>query len=155
MRHYRAHFGLSDTKPWTRIVRFQHDSFDPPSHEALICLAGNEVSDILIAEGADPLLYRYGDLELITEQEYSTREEVVTKPAARNFVLFESSFRYESAPNISHETINGVKTLCGRSVEQAATFEPEDRPDAEPDCRTCARVWKKRRVVTAVSGRLS
>lgn len=58
--------------------------------------------------------------------------------ATRYYVLFRSSFRYDAAPNISHETIDMVRTLCGRSVEAAETLEP-DSNDLEPDCRTCAR----------------
>jgi len=68
MRHYRAHFGFADVAPWTRIVVFRHESVEPESHEILICLAGNAVSDVLIAEGADPLAYRYGDPQPIAEQ---------------------------------------------------------------------------------------
>jgi hypothetical protein len=57
----------------------------------------------------------------------------------RTYVLFNSSFRYENAPNISHETIDGVKTLCGRKVADAATNEP-DSNDLDPDCNVCRRV---------------
>jgi hypothetical protein len=55
----------------------------------------------------------------------------------RYYVLFASSFRCESAPNISHETIDKVRTLCGRKVADAATFEPDDN-NLEPDCLRCA-----------------
>lgn len=57
----------------------------------------------------------------------------------RYFVLFTSSFRYESAPNISHETIDKVKTLCGRKVSAAATLEP-DNNNLDPDCIQCRKV---------------
>ncbi len=60
----------------------------------------------------------------------------------RTYVLFASSFRYDAAPNISHETVDGVRTLCGRRVEDAATAEP-DNHDLEPDCRTCSRVARR------------
>jgi hypothetical protein len=60
------------------------------------------------------------------------------------YVLFRSSFRYEAAPNIAHVTVDGVKTLCGRLVEQAETVEPDHNdPPHPPDCLTCARVWRK------------
>lgn len=62
--------------------------------------------------------------------------------ADRFYVLFASSFRYEQAPNISHETIDKVLTLCGRKVSDAATFEP-DGNDLGPDCITCNRVLAK------------
>lgn len=65
--------------------------------------------------------------------------EIAPVRKVRTYVLFRSSFRYESAPNISHETIDGVKTLCGRKVADAETNEP-DSNDLEPDCRTCARI---------------
>jgi hypothetical protein len=61
----------------------------------------------------------------------------------RTYVLFNSSFRYESAPNISHETSDGVKTFCGRLVSDAATNEP-DSNDLDPDCITCRRVSRRR-----------
>lgn len=64
--------------------------------------------------------------------------------ATRTYVLFNSSFRCDSAPNISHETGDGVTTFCGRAVSQAATVEP-DNNDLEPDCITCRRVASKRR----------
>ena len=57
----------------------------------------------------------------------------------RTYVLFNNSFRYDSAPNISHETIDGVKTLCGRKVAAAATVEP-DSNDLDPDCNICRRI---------------
>lgn len=62
----------------------------------------------------------------------------------RIYVLFASSFRYESAPNISHETIDDIKTLCGRRVADAATREPDDN-DLDPDCITCRTISRKRR----------
>ena len=60
----------------------------------------------------------------------------------RTYVLFRSSFRYESAPNISHETIDGVRTLCGRLVSDAETVEP-DGNNLDPDCRICYRATKR------------
>lgn len=64
----------------------------------------------------------------------------------RTFVLFHSSFRYESAPNISHEATDAKaeRTYCGRLLADAATVEP-DTNDLEPDCRTCARKARKLR----------
>jgi hypothetical protein len=59
----------------------------------------------------------------------------------QTFVLYRSSFAYESAPNISHVTVDGVKTLCGRLVSKAATVEPDIRDDEPPDCNSCFRVW--------------
>lgn len=56
----------------------------------------------------------------------------------RYYVCFTSSFRYDAAPYISHETIDKVRTLCGRKVADAATFEP-DSNILEPDCISCAR----------------
>jgi hypothetical protein len=61
----------------------------------------------------------------------------------RTYVLFTSSFRYEQAPSISHETVDGVKTLCGRKVADAATLEPDDN-DLDPDCITCRKIARKR-----------
>ncbi len=63
--------------------------------------------------------------------------------AVRWYVLFNSSFRYGAAPNISHETVDKVRTLCGRDVTQAATLEP-DSNDLEPDCFVCRRASQRK-----------
>lgn len=60
----------------------------------------------------------------------------------RTYVLFHSSFRYETAPNISHETIDNVRTLCGRLVVDAATNEPDDN-DLDPDCIVCRKAARR------------
>lgn len=60
----------------------------------------------------------------------------------RYSVLFTSSFRYEAAPNISHETVDKVRTLCGRKVADAATLEPDDN-NLDPDCISCRRALAK------------
>lgn len=69
--------------------------------------------------------------------------------ATRYYVLFASSFRYDSAPNISHETesteANVGKTFCGRKLSDAATFEPDDN-DLEPDCITCRKAAAARKI---------
>ncbi len=64
----------------------------------------------------------------------------------RYYVLYRSSFRYESAPNISHETGSETseKTYCGRKVADAETFEPDDN-DLDPDCIICRKVARKRK----------
>lgn len=62
--------------------------------------------------------------------------------AERFYVLFTSSFRYEAAPNISHETIDKQRTLCGRKVSAAATVEP-DSNDLGPDCISCRKALAK------------
>jgi len=59
----------------------------------------------------------------------------------RTYVCFAAAFRSESAPCISHETI---ETLCGRLVADAVTVEP-DNNNLEPDCNTCRRIVMKRR----------
>lgn len=53
----------------------------------------------------------------------------------RYFVLYASSFRYESAPNISHETIDKVLTLCGR---KARIEKLEERTIFDFDSGWCA-----------------
>jgi hypothetical protein len=68
----------------------------------------------------------------------------------RIYVLFNSSFRYESAPNISHETGDGVKTFCGRLVSEAAAVEP-DNNDLDPDCIICRRVSRRRSASRSVA----
>jgi len=53
--------------------------------------------------------------------------------------------------NIAHETIDGVKTLCGRAVNGNAQIESDERDWNDPDCRSCRRVLHKR---TKASGAL-
>lgn len=66
----------------------------------------------------------------------------------RFYVLFNSSFRYDAAPNIDHETASETseKTYCGRKVADAATFEPDDN-DLDPGCITCRRKAAKLRTL--------
>jgi hypothetical protein len=63
-------------------------------------------------------------------------------------VLFNSSFRYDGADNISCATVDGQKTFCGRRVADAATTEPDDN-DLDPDCITCRNAARKRRATGA------
>lgn len=74
----------------------------------------------------------------------------------RYYVLFSSSFRCESAPNISHETASATSetTYCGRKVADAATFEPDDN-DLEPDCITCSKVAQKLKAKKPAHGELA
>lgn len=73
-RYYRADFGPAASKPWTRFVLFRHDN--APLHETLVNLAGNKISDVLIAEGSDPLQFCFGEPRQITAREYArTRGE--------------------------------------------------------------------------------
>jgi hypothetical protein len=67
----------------------------------------------------------------------------------RFYVLFASSFRYEAAPNISHETVDQQRTLCGRPVSDASTFEP-DNNDLEPDCIVCRKIARKIRATKPI-----
>jgi len=62
----------------------------------------------------------------------------------RTYVCYNSAFRGDWAPCISHETLDGVKTLCGRLVADAATVEP-DSNDLDPDCNTCRRIVHARK----------
>jgi hypothetical protein len=49
--------------------------------------------------------------------------------AERFYVLFTSSFRYEAAPNISHETVDKQRTLCGRTrTAPHRTLSGQQRP---------------------------
>lgn len=66
------------------------------------------------------------------------------KAETRWFCVFNSSFRYDRAPCISHETADKVKTFCGRDVEDAATLESDDN-DLDPDCKTCRKEAHRRK----------
>jgi len=59
----------------------------------------------------------------------------------KNVVLFASAFAYESAPNISHMTLDGEKTACGR--RGWVTEEGWFTHNYGPDCNKCAVVWRK------------
>ena len=72
------------------------------------------------------------------------REEGVGMNTERYYVVFASSFRYESAPCISHETIDKRRTLCGRQVTDAVTLEP-DNNNLEPDCKLCCKALARLR----------
>lgn len=70
----------------------------------------------------------------------------MSRGETRYYVLFYSAFRYQTSPNISHETASTTseKTFCGRSVKDAATFEPDDN-DLDPDCMVCRRISAARK----------
>lgn len=61
-----------------------------------------------------------------------------TSTAIVRRVLFASAFRRPGAENISHVSIDGVRTLCGRRVEEAEEVVIDS--SAQPDCRTCRKV---------------
>lgn len=63
----------------------------------------------------------------------------------RAMVCFASSFRYETAPNISHATLDGERTLCGRTGWE--TTDPWH--EHGPDCLRCARALKRRQAKLA------
>lgn len=69
----------------------------------------------------------------------------------RYYVVFETSFRGDSQPCISHETASTTagegKTYCGRNVADAATFEP-DGNDLDPDCNICRRKARRLKETT-------
>jgi hypothetical protein len=54
-------------------------------------------------------------------------------------VCFASSFRSESSDNITHATLDGERTLCGRSGWETS----EGWSDLGPDCLRCARSLAK------------
>lgn len=57
----------------------------------------------------------------------------------RDLVCFESSFAYESAPNITHMTLDGKKTACGRRGWATS----EGWHSNGPDCLRCRIAWDK------------
>lgn len=65
--------------------------------------------------------------------------------AVRDFVCFSASFRLSGVRggvetlNVTHATLDGVKTLCGRS----GWYTSEGWHDLGPDCRRCHRAWEK------------
>lgn len=60
------------------------------------------------------------------------------KPPERLRVTFQDAFRGGARLCISHVSVDGVKTLCGRSLATAEERIPD--PGYAPDCLTCRRV---------------
>lgn len=54
-------------------------------------------------------------------------------------VCFASAFAYESAPNITHMTLDGEKTSCGRR----GWITDEGWSNLGPDCLRCRIAWDK------------
>lgn len=59
----------------------------------------------------------------------------------RDLVCFESAFRYEGAPNITHATLDGERTLCGRS----GWATTEGWYDLGPCCLKCSKILEKKK----------
>ncbi len=57
----------------------------------------------------------------------------------RDLVCFASAFAYEGAMNITHMTLDGIRTACGRT-NWATT---EGWHDMGPDCLTCRKAWER------------
>ena len=57
----------------------------------------------------------------------------------RDLVCFASAFAYESATNITHMTLDGERTACGRTGW--ATTEGW-HPNG-PDCLRCRKAWDR------------
>ena len=54
-------------------------------------------------------------------------------------VCFAAAFAYEGAQCISHMTLDGVKTACGR----AEWFTTEEWHSNGPDCLRCRPAWDR------------
>lgn len=59
----------------------------------------------------------------------------------KNVVLFAKAFSYEGAMNISHITLDGERTACGRTGWE--TEEGWSTNGAPPDCQRCRPAWKR------------
>lgn len=57
----------------------------------------------------------------------------------KDFVCFRSAFAYESAPNITHMTLDGRRTACGRA-DWATT---EGWYPSGPDCLRCRAAFDR------------
>lgn len=64
---------------------------------------------------------------------------------ARDLVCFASAFRLDGSrggvesPNITHATLDGVRTLCGRT----GWMTTEGWHESGPDCMRCRRAWDR------------
>ena len=57
----------------------------------------------------------------------------------RDLVCFASAFRHESAQNITHMTLDGKRTACGRTDWATS----EGWHSNGPDCLRCRSAWKR------------
>jgi len=57
----------------------------------------------------------------------------------KDLVCFASAFAYESAPNITHMTLDGVRTACGRR----GWMTEEGWHAIGPDCLRCRIAWDR------------
>lgn len=57
----------------------------------------------------------------------------------RDFVCFAKSFAYERAPSITHMTLDGVRTACGRT----GWVSGEGWHPMGPDCLRCRIAWER------------
>lgn len=57
----------------------------------------------------------------------------------KDLVCFASAFAYENAPNVTHMTLDGERTACGRT-EWAAS---EGWHDMGPDCLRCRKAFAR------------
>lgn len=57
----------------------------------------------------------------------------------KDLVCFASAFAYESAPNITHMTLNGERTACGRTNWMTR----EGWHANGPDCQRCRITWAR------------
>jgi hypothetical protein len=57
----------------------------------------------------------------------------------KDLVCFNSAFAYESAPNITHMTLDGERTACGRTAwATSGGWHPNG-----PDCLRCRKAWDR------------
>lgn len=63
----------------------------------------------------------------------------MTEYPEMDLVCFASSFAYASAPNITHLTLNGTHTACGRT----GWYTSEGRHPNGPDCLKCRSTWNR------------
>ena len=57
----------------------------------------------------------------------------------KDLVCFSSAFAYESAPNITHMTLDGARTACGRTGWATSKgWHPNG-----PDCLRCRKAWSR------------
>lgn len=57
----------------------------------------------------------------------------------KNTVLFARAFAYDGAENISHITLDGERTACGRK----GWATEEGWSNVAPDCLVCRPAWER------------
>lgn len=90
----------------------------------------------IINSAAIPVAEKRGQEQFVAS-DTGGRLTVDTRYPKKDLVCCNSSFAYESAPNITHMTLDGERTACGLT----AWATTEGWHSNGPDCLRCRKAW--------------